>query len=137
MFQCQDLEKREGSTTQLCIKFSENYKVLTQEIRTISRMRKAFKKNRDPSTCYCGYPSMRSYGIIKMITPEGELLAGFYVMRLCQMTLDAHINSNNSVSVLQCFQIAIELLDTLELLHETGRTYNDLKLNNIMLDFDN
>lgn len=28
------------------------------------------------------------------------------------------------------------MLDTIELLHETGRTYNDLKLNNIMVDTD-
>ena len=34
----------------------------------------------------------------------------------------------------EVFQISIELLDTIEILHETGRTYNDLKLNNIMID---
>jgi len=52
------------SSTQLVIKFSENYKVLTQEIRTISRMRKAFKKRNNQG--YPGYPSMKSYGMIVM-----------------------------------------------------------------------
>jgi hypothetical protein len=73
VFEITDLQRREGSTTELCIKFSENYKVLTHEIRTISRMRKVFKKSRDEKNTFCGYPSMKTYGMINFIdTSKGS-----------------------------------------------------------------
>jgi len=43
VFDILDLNRKDSKPF-LCIKFSENYKSLSQEIRTISRMRKVFKR---------------------------------------------------------------------------------------------
>lgn len=58
-------------------------------------MRKAYKKDRAQGT-YCGYPSMKTYGMIIIDNTkdplfEKELIVGFYVMKRCQQTLDDYI----------------------------------------------
>ena len=102
-------------------------------------MRKVFKRSRDQNSTYCGYPSMKTYGMILMdktqdLEQKEPKLVGYYVMKRCQITLDEYVSELSFMEPTEVFQISIEMLDTLEILHETGRTYNDLKLNNIMID---
>ena len=64
------------------------------------------------------------------------LLAGYYVMPKYTQSLQNYLQKKNgAICPNVVFEISKQLLSALKAVHEAGRTYNDLKPSNIMIEF--
>lgn len=55
-------------------------------------------------------------------------------MKRYSYSLQDYINAGQNISLGDLQEIWTQLIKSIELVHNTGHTYNDLKLQNIMLD---
>jgi len=55
-------------------------------------------------------------------------------MNRFQTTLKEYLQEVESIDPMDVLDISIQLLKAIEILHESGRTHNDIKLENLMLE---
>ena len=63
-------------------------------------------------------------------------VVGYFVMPKYSICLADHLERQNSVDILDLLHISSQLIDAYEIVHTAGRTFNDLKPCNIMLEQD-
>ena len=62
-----------------------------------------------------------------------EIIAGFYVMPKYSLNLEQFYENGKMIKPTFIYQIASELLQSFEIIHSCGRTFNDLKPPNVMV----
>ena len=72
---------------------------------------------------------LHNFGIYK----KPKILVSYYVMPLYQSSLSSLLNRED-FSAQNISELAAQILESLQTVHSTGRTFNDLKTDNIMLD---
>lgn len=60
----------------------------------------------------------------------------YYIMPKYQLSLEQYFESANRPDIQQRLDIACQLLEIFKIVHKSGIIYNDLKLQNVMIDFD-
>ena len=105
-------------------------------------MKKSYKKSReifnDPT---CSLPEVVEYGMIiknsdNLLQPEEPVLMSYMIMPRYGSNLENYFEkqgcqmSNDSI-----LQFGVAILRMLEGIHAAGFTYNDLKLDNVLVGF--
>ena len=70
-----------------------------------------------------------------MAKKEGPLVY-FFMPRYGRNLLDLFYKSRNRLSDTSIFHLGLSLLNTLEIIHESGLVYNDLKPDNILIGYN-
>ena len=87
----------------------------------------------------------RAYGVLMHLNPlysesnqENEyILQSYLIIPRYGLSLEQYfLNVNQTWSVESIVHLGSYLIDSLRLIHEVGYTYNDLKLDNIMVGYD-
>ena len=63
---------------------------------------------------------------------DGELY-GYYVMQHFPSSLEEYLKDQKVISHFDILESIIQAIRALELLHESGRTHNDIKMDNLMI----
>lgn len=75
--------------------------------------------------------------MVSNLSPDKKekMIAGYYVMPKYRQQLLSYLNDHSGIiSPNIVFEICIQLVHALKAVHEAGRTYNDLKQSNVMID---
>lgn len=130
----------------LVVKLSTEYKLFTKEIRT---MNKIWKKKSDTDTLG-KTPEVKTFGILALLDSEQfeelglELLSeqnqynlmSYVIMPRFGMKLEKlYFKRKNNFSRESIYALGIQLINMLQKVHEAGYIYNDLKLDNLLLDY--
>lgn len=67
---------------------------------------------------------------------KNSKLFAYYVMPKYQMSLEQYFESANRPDINLRLEISLQLLEIFKMVHKSGTIYNDLKMQNIMIDFD-
>lgn len=137
VFGAVDMSRPEKGTKDLVIKFSKNVKEVLNEAKTLSKLTSMYKKMRQ-SGSHIGFPQIKVYGEIEIINESkdrGEATQlGFFIMKKFECTLGQYLHERQKILPSAATKVIDQLIGTLELVHASRRTYNDLKLNNIMVN---
>ena len=156
IFQCVDLEKPKHNYV---IKISENYKILGVEIEALVDFRNQSKSSKYTYP-YDYFPRCISKGMFLLDTSnpdeaqqkkdkndtsdvsessieqnirDGNKFMSFYVMNKYGHNLEEYYGELERFSKKTIYQVGIKMINCLERIHEAGYTYNDLKLDNILI----
>lgn len=131
VFKCIDLQNKNRP---LVVKIASDYKQFGNEINS---MRKIYKKQSHNISKY-STPEVVEYGMILFTTQatiKEELLSYMIMPRYGQNLEHFFEKQKCNISNASILEIALGTLDMLESVHAAGYTYNDLKLDNIMVGF--
>ena len=80
---------------------------------------------------------MNDFGCLIVTDGQKEEKLYFYmVMTRFKQTLESYLSSTDFIEPCEVLEFGIQLLKAIEIVHESGSTYNDLNLNNIMIQGD-
>jgi len=133
VFKCIDLQDKNRP---LVVKIASDYKQFGNEINS---MRKIYKKKSNNFSKY-STPEVVEYGMIlfkNQTTIKEELLSYMIMPRYGQNLEHFFEKQKCKISHNTILEIALGTLDMLESVHAAGYAYNDLKLDNIMVGFQN
>lgn len=132
VFDLQDTEK--PSKTRMAIKFSTNTEKQNEEIQVLKTIRKSYKQNTERAAKSYPIPQIISHGVFKMTFGEiTDASVCFYVMKQFDQNLEQYFSTQNTLSTKMVFSIVKKLIDAIQVVHEAGYVYNDIKLENIMI----
>lgn len=63
-------------------------------------------------------------------------IAGYYIMPKYSINLEEYLSGQSSIDKIEILKVCKQLIDAMEIVHASGRTYNDLKPQNVMLEMD-
>jgi len=138
-------------------KFSEDKESLANEIRILQRLQKTYSRMypKDKKLSV-GIPELITYGMVTLpykkegstssiqtnetsSQVDGQQLC-YFIMERYDITLEQHIQKltkqKRKLEPSECLDIVIQLVSIFEIIHKSKRTYNDLKLANIMINSD-
>ena len=119
----------------MAIKFSTNLDKQNDEIQVLKSIRKHHKSLSDKkSKLSLPIPQVISNGVFEMSYGEiSGVPVCFYVMKKYQQNLDEFFSQQNNLSTKFVFKTIKKILEALEAVHEAGYVYNDIKLENVMI----
>jgi serine/threonine protein kinase len=65
-----------------------------------------------------------------------EKVAGYFIMPKYKINLEDYFIRKNKIDPGFLFEVVLQLIDALKIVHISGRTYNDMKPENIMVQKD-
>ena len=123
------------------IKISADYKLFGKEINA---MKKSFKKSQEiMNDPMCSIPEVIQYGMIIQSTEclqlkEEPILMSYMIMPRFGSNLENYFeNQGCKMSNQSVLYFGTKLLKMLEGIHAAGFTYNDLKLDNVLVGYQN
>jgi len=137
IYDCIDLNKPSCINV---VKVSDNYQMLGREIEALKDI-KAKDKTGEYDYPYDYTPSVVSKGMFILEKPSqahmenrDKAFMSYYVMTKYGRNLENIFAEHNyKFSSKTIYQLGIKLLDVIEKIHDAGYTYNDLKLDNILV----
>lgn len=115
---------------------------MAKEIRILKKLRK-MQKELNGSDERGSIPHMANFGMLVLNDQENPVqtendddnlqLVGYFVMKRYHQTLEQFVCNKEKLNNVISIEITIQLLDAFKVVHACDRTYNDLKLQNIMV----
>jgi serine/threonine protein kinase len=111
---------------------------LANEIQSLRNIHKVLKSKFDVSKALY-ISSIIDYGLIvlKNHGSKSEKIdkpIGYYIMPKYSQNLEQYFCDNNDPRFM--FMAALQIIEAFEIVHKSGRTYNDLKPQNVMISKD-
>lgn len=122
------------------VKLSFDYKMLANEIQNLKKIKKLKSLSADPE--FGKHVSgMIDYGMIiftnfNTVSDLEEKVAGYFIMPKYKINLEDYFIRKNKIDPGFLFEVVLQLIDALKIVHISGRTYNDMKPENIMVQKD-
>ena len=147
VYECVDVNK---PNLKCVIKVSDDYKMLSREIEALKDIRKMDKATKTEYP-YDYVPTVLSKGMFILEAPAqdsmsdqnpsadcSQVFKSFYIMPKFGRNLESLFAEHNyNFSDKTVYQLGIQLLRILEKIHQSGNTFNDLKLDNILVGDQN
>ena len=145
VYKCVDLQDKQRP---LVIKVSSQYKIFYKEINAMKKMQKIMTKTVGQES---EVPEIIHYGIIALKNnfsdieqqpmecdnedQQYQLMSYFIIPRFGQNLEDYFEIVKNKLSRKSAYGLGLRIIDIIEKIHAAGYTYNDLKLDNLLIGF--
>ena len=126
----------------LALKVQDDQEMATIEIGTMKKITHVFDANKKSELSqeinYDATPRVQSYGLLNLTNFERgckEKHVAFFTMPHYEMNLKEYLSKLNGVNKIEkVLDVALKLVSIFKYTHCAKRTFNDLKLDNIMID---
>ena len=140
----------------MIIKVSEDYDSITDEIKTLKKLRKSQKslygenmRKYIPQCFNFGmivvsnftYTGENSQGTMSKTSKDTSIeskedsrLLGYFIMRRYEQNLETYVCNHEHLSVSLLLEIHLQLVNSFQIISHAGLVFNDLKLQNIMIN---